>query len=159
YIFSIIALFIIILACVNFMNLSTAQSAMRAKEVGIRKVLGSVKVQLVRQFLTEAMLYSLIATVIALLLVFLLIKPFNEISGKALTFHSIMNGYLWLFILILCVLTGLLAGMYPALYLTSFNPITVLKGSKLFRNNFGNLFIRNGLVIFQFTISIALIVC
>lgn len=159
YIFSLIAVFIIILACVNFMNLSTAQSAMRAKEVGVRKVLGSLKGQLVRQFLTEAMLYSFMATLIALVLVLLLIKPFNQLSGKALTFQSVTEGYLWLFIIILSVVTGLLAGTYPAFYLTSFNPVTVLKGTKLFRNSFGNLFIRNGLVVFQFTVSIGLIVC
>jgi len=159
YIFSVIALFIIILACVNFMNLSTAQSATRAKEVGIRKVLGSVKSQLIKQFLTEAMLYSLIATVIAFVLVLLTIKPFNDVAGKALTFGSIFSGYIWLFILALSLLSGLLAGLYPAFYLTSFNPVTVLKGLKLFKNSLGNLFIRNGLVVLQFTISIALIVC
>jgi putative ABC transport system permease protein len=159
YIFSVIALFIIILACVNFMNLSTAQSATRAKEVGIRKVLGSVKAQLIKQFLTEAMLYSFIATLIALVLVLLLLQPFNGVAGKALVFSSIFSGNIWLFVLALCLLTGLLAGMYPAFYLTSFNPVTVLKGLKLFKNNLSNLFIRNGLVVFQFTISIALIIC
>lgn len=159
YIFSVIALFIIILACVNFMNLSTAQSATRAKEVGIRKVLGSIKSQLIKQFLTEALLYSFMATIIALLLVLLLIEPFNEVAGKALTFGSIFSGNTWLLLLALCLLTGLLAGMYPAFYLTSFNPATVLKGLKLFRNNLGTLFIRNGLVVFQFTVSIVLIVC
>jgi len=159
YIFSAIAFIIIILACVNFMNLSTAQSAKRAKEVGIRKVLGSVKAQLIKQFLTEAMLYSVISTVIAFVLVLLLLKPFNEIAGKALVFNSIFSSKIWLFILALCFLTGLLAGIYPAFYLTSFNPATVLKGIRLFKNNFGNLFIRNGLVVFQFSVSIALITC
>jgi putative ABC transport system permease protein len=159
YIFSAIALFIIILACVNFMNLSTAQSAKRAKEVGIRKVLGSQKSQLIKQFLTEAMLYSFIATLVALVLVLLLLNPFNDVAGKALAFSSILSGYTWLYISGLCLFTGLLAGVYPAFYLTSFNPVTVLKGMKLFKNNLGNLFIRNGLVIFQFTVSIALIIC
>ena len=159
YIFSIIAFFIIVLACVNFMNLSTAQSATRAKEVGIRKVLGSEKKQLVKQFLSEAMLYSFIATIIALLLIFVSIKPFNNISGKALEFNSIFNSNTGFFVLGLCLITGLLAGIYPAFYLTSFNPVTVLKGMKIFKNNFSNLLIRNGLVIFQFTVSIALIIC
>ena len=159
YIFSIIALFIIILACVNFMNLSTAQSATRAKEVGIRKVMGSIKIQLIKQFLTEAMLYSFVAMIIGLLLVLFLLKPFNEIAGKSLVFNSIFTSYIWLFVLGLCLFTGLLAGLYPAFYLTSFKPVEVLKGVKLFRNNIGNLLIRNGLVVFQFTISVVLIIC
>ncbi len=159
YIFSIIALFIIILACVNFMNLSTAQSAKRAKEVGIRKVLGSVKLQLVKLFLTEAVLYSLIATFIAMIVILLLIKPFNEITGKTLTYGSIFTSYICLFVLLLSLLIGLLAGIYPAFYLTSFHPAEVLKGTRLPKNSFGNLLIRNGLVVFQFSISIALIIC
>jgi len=141
------------------MNLSTAQSATRAKEIGVRKVLGSAKLQLVKQFLTEAILYSFIATIIALVLVLLLIKPFNQVAGTALEFNFIFYWKTLLFIAALCLLTGLLAGIYPAFYLTSFNPITVLKGLTLFKNNIGNLFIRNGLVVFQFTVSIALIIC
>jgi putative ABC transport system permease protein len=159
YIFSIIALFIIILACVNFMNLSTAQSATRAKEVGIRKVMGSIKTQLIKQFLTEAMLYSFGATIIGLLLVLLLLKPFNVVAGKSLTFDSVITGNTWLFVLGLCLFTGLLAGLYPAFFLTSFKPVEVLKGVKLFKNNITNLLIRNGLVVFQFTISVVLIIC
>ena len=127
YIFSVIAFFIILLACVNFMNLSTAQSARRAREVGIRKVLGSVKSQLIRQFLTEAMLYSVIATIGALLLIFLAIKPFNEISGKALYFGLLFANNNWIYVLGLMIITGLLAGSYPAFYLTSFKPVAVLK--------------------------------
>ena len=159
YIFSAIALFIIILACVNFMNLSTAQSAKRAKEVGIRKVLGSEKKQLIRQFLSEAMLYSFIATAIAIVLVILFLKPFNEIAGKNLGFSLIFTNDNWLLILGLSIITGLLAGSYPAFYLTSFQPVSVLKGLKLFKSNIGNIFIRNGLVVFQFTVSTALIIC
>ncbi len=159
YIFSIIALFIIILACVNFMNLSTAQSAIRAKEVGIRKVLGSVKTQLVKQFLTEAMLYSLIATIIALVLVALLLNPFNAITGKTLSFNLLFSNNIWVFVLALLILTGLVAGSYPAFYLTAFKPVAVLKGMKIYQSHLGHNFIRNGLVVFQFTISIALIIC
>ncbi|HEY6978642.1 MAG TPA: ABC transporter permease [Chitinophagaceae bacterium] len=159
YIFSIIALFIIILACVNFMNLSTAQSAKRAKEVGIRKVLGSVKQQLVKQFLTEAMLYSFISAIIALTLVALLLQPFNQLIGKSLSFASLFSNFIWLFILALTIITGLLAGSYPAFYLTSFKPILVLKGISSAKTSISSLFIRNGLVIFQFTISIILIIC
>jgi putative ABC transport system permease protein len=158
YIFSAIALLIIILACVNFMNLSTAQSVTRAKEVGVRKVLGSEKKQLIRQFLIEAMVYSFISTIFALILVVCCIPMFNTVSGKTLYFSSIFQSGIWVFILVLMVLTGLLAGSYPAFYLTSFNPISVLKGG-VFKKSFSNQIIRNGLVVFQFTISIALIIC
>jgi putative ABC transport system permease protein len=159
YIFSIIALFIIILACVNFMNLSTAQSAKRAKEVGIRKVLGSEKSQLIKQFLAEAMLYSFIATVFALVIVLLALKPFNLIAGKSFDFSLLFTGNVWVFVLGLFILTGLMAGSYPAFYLSSFKPVTVLKGMKLFKSGLGNYFIHNGLVVFQFTISTTLIIC
>ena len=159
YIFSVIAIFIIILACVNFMNLSTAQSAKRAKEVGIRKVLGSEKRQLIKQFLGEAMLFSVLAAVVAIILVLLLLKPFNEIAGKSLDFNLLFSGNVWMFIAGLIIITGLLAGSYPAFYLTSFKPVTVLRGIRLFKSGLGNLFVRNGLVVFQFAISTALIVC
>jgi putative ABC transport system permease protein len=158
YIFSSIALLIILLACVNFMNLSTAQSSVRAKEVGVRKVLGSERSQLIKQFLTEAMLYSFISSVFALFLVALLLPLFNSVAGKALNFNSIFSNGIWMFILLLAIITGLLAGSYPAFYLTSFNPIAVLKGG-VFKKSWSNLFIRNGLVVFQFTISVALIIC
>ena len=158
YIFSIIACFIIILACVNFMNLSTAQSAKRAKEVGIRKVLGSVKKQLVKQFFTEAFIYTIIAAIVALLLVAAFMKPFNQLSGKELSFDLLFSNYNIIYFLALIFITGLLAGSYPAFYLTSFKPVAVLKG-RFLKTNLGNLFLRNGLVIFQFTISTALIVC
>ncbi|HWB27246.1 MAG TPA: ABC transporter permease [Chitinophagaceae bacterium] len=158
YIFAAIAFFIIVLACVNFMNLSTAQSAKRAKEVGIRKVLGSMRVQLMRQFLAEAMLYSFISAIIALLLVVTLIPAFNQLSGKTVAFASIFHNGIWLFILLLTLVTGLLAGSYPAFYLTSFNPVSVLKGVGLFKKG-ANQLMRNGLVVFQFGVSIALIIC
>jgi len=157
-IFSFIALFIIILACVNFMNLSTAQSAKRAREVGIRKVLGSVKGQLVKQFLCEAFVYSIGASVIALLLVLVLLQPFNSLSGKELSLQLLSTPVFWICFAALTLLTGLIAGSYPAFYLTSFKPVAVLKG-KLSRTSFGSLFIRNGLVVFQFTVSTALIIC
>ncbi|MEP7171266.1 MAG: ABC transporter permease, partial [Bacteroidota bacterium] len=123
YIFSAIALIIIVLACVNFMNLATAQSAKRAKEVGIRKVLGSERKQLIRQFLSEAMLYSFIATFTAIILVILFLKPFNDIAGKTLGFSLIFENGNWFYILMLSLITGLLAGSYPAFYLTSFQPV------------------------------------
>ncbi|MGI8581206.1 MAG: ABC transporter permease, partial [Chitinophagaceae bacterium] len=158
YIFSVIAFFIIILACVNFMNLSTAQSAKRAKEVGIRKVLGSVKAQLIKQFFTEAFIYTVIAAIIALLLVLVLVKPFNQLSGKDLSFNLLFSNNNLFYLLVLVIITALLAGSYPSFYLTSFKPVEVLKG-KLLKTNLGNIFLRNGLVIFQFTISTGLIIC
>jgi putative ABC transport system permease protein len=159
YIFSCIALFIIVLACVNFMNLSTAQALRRAREVGVRKVLGSLRGQLIRQFLAEALLYSGIAGLLALLLVSLLMEPFNSLSGKSLMFLDIFRHGAWCFVLLMTIVTGLLAGSYPAFYLTSFRPVDVLKGGRLSWKNPGNRLIRNGLVVFQFTVSITLIIC
>ncbi|HEX6180839.1 MAG TPA: ABC transporter permease, partial [Chitinophagaceae bacterium] len=159
YIFSIIAVFIIVLACVNFMNLSTAQAVKRAKEVGIRKVLGSAKSQLIKQFLTEAALFSLISTLLAIVIVLLLLNPFNAIADKSFTADMLLSGTIWLFLLILFVLTTLLAGSYPAFYVTSFKPVAVLKGMKLFSGGFAARMIRNSLIVFQFTVSIGLIIC
>jgi putative ABC transport system permease protein len=159
YIFGCIALFIIILACVNFMNLSTAQSAKRAKEVGIRKVAGSERGQLIKQFLTEAFLYSFISAVLAVLLVIVLWKPFSIITGESNSSPASFTTGIWLSLAALIILVGLLAGSYPAFYLTSFNPVAVLKGKGSFQSGKGALFIRNGLVIFQFTISTILIIC
>jgi putative ABC transport system permease protein len=159
YIFSCIGLFIIVLACVNFMNLSTAQALRRAKEVGVRKVLGSLRGQLIRQFLTEALLYSGLATLLALLMVSLLMEPFNSVAGKSLQFSDLFRHGAWLLMLLLTFITGLLAGSYPAFYLTAFRPVDVLKGGSLSWKSSGNRVIRNGLVVFQFTVSIALIIC
>jgi putative ABC transport system permease protein len=159
YIFSIVGLFIVILACVNFMNLSTAQSFTRAKEVGIRKVMGSQRRQLVRQFLTEALLYTTIGTILGLGLVGLLLNPFNMMAGKTLSFDSIFASGTWMLMPVLCILMGFLAGIYPAFYLTSFNPVEALKGMRLLKVNIGNLLIRNGLVVLQFTIAVVLMIC
>jgi putative ABC transport system permease protein len=157
YIFGIIAFFIIVLACVNFVNLSTAQASKRGKEIGIRKVLGSFRGQLIKQFLTEAIFYTIISTVLALFLVWVLLPFFNQLSGKTLPFQAIFKDGIWLFILCLSILTALLAGIYPAFYLTSFKPVNVLKGVTGFSNKKGG-FIRNGLVVFQFTIAIIMVI-
>ena len=159
YIFSVIALFIIVLACVNFMNLSTAQSAIRAKEVGIRKVLGSVRGQLIKQFFTEAMLFSFISALCAIALVVLFLPSFNQVSGKVIRFADVFSGSTCVFVVALAIITGLLAGSYPAFYLTSFSPVSVLKGVGLFKKGGGNNVMRNGLVVFQFAVSIGLIIC
>jgi putative ABC transport system permease protein len=137
YIFGSIALFIIILACVNFMNLSTARSAKRAKEVGIRKVTGSTRGQLVRQFLSEAFLYSIISSMIAVILVAVLLKPFSDITGESINLDIAFTTSVWLVLIVLTILIGLLAGSYPAFYLTSFNPVTVLTGKILSRSGKG----------------------
>lgn len=158
YIFGCIAIFIVILACVNFMNLSTARSAKRAKEVGVRKVSGSSRQQLIRQFLAEALLYSVIATVFAILIALLLAKPFSAITGEPMDVARAFTPSIWLFVIALAILVALLAGSYPAFYLTSFNPVSVLKANNLFKSGKGSLLIRNGLVIFQFAISTIMII-
>jgi putative ABC transport system permease protein len=159
YIFSAIALFIMLLACVNFMNLATAQSAKRAKEVGIRKVLGSIRKQLIGQFLTEALLYSLFAALVAVLIVVLVLPAFNQLADKTLSAQVFLNIKTWLAIFSLVLITGLLAGSYPAFFLTSFKPVSILKGSGLFKGNGSGFFTRNALVVFQFTVSTVLIIC
>jgi putative ABC transport system permease protein len=158
YIFGSIALFIIILACVNFMNLSTARSAKRAKEVGIRKTAGSTRGQLVKQFLAEAFLYSFISSMIAFILVAVLLEPFSNLTGESIDLGIAFTASLWFALIALTILIGLLAGSYPAFYLTSFNPVTVLTGKAISKSGKGALFVRNGLVIFQFTISTILII-
>jgi len=158
YIFSAIALFIIVLACVNFMNLSTAQSVARAKEVGIRKVLGSLRSQMVRQFLMEALVYSIISAVFALLIVAAILPAFNAVAGKSLNYSVIFTSFIGVWIVLLVIITALLAGAYPAFYLSSFNPVEVLKGGGL-KRSLSRLLIRNGLVVFQFGVSITLIIC
>ncbi|NER17336.1 ABC transporter permease [Spongiivirga citrea] len=154
-IFFIVALFILVVACINFMNLSTARSAKRAKEVGMRKAIGAHRGQLILQFLSESMLLSCISLLIAVGLVLLALPFFNEISGKVLSI-DITDGYLWLGLLVIVLVTGFFAGSYPALYLSGFNPIKVLQGN--LKKTGGNLFFRNGLVTMQFVISTVLIV-
>lgn len=155
YIFAAIAVFILLIAGVNFVNLATARSADRAKEVGIRKTLGSVRTALIRQFLTESVLMSLLAMLIALGMAELFRNPFNEISGKSMDIF--INHQVWLVALGISLLVGLIAGLYPALYLTRFKPVEVLRGS-FAKSSRGRTF-RNALVVFQFVISIGLIIC
>jgi putative ABC transport system permease protein len=159
YIFLAIALFIMLLACVNFMNLSTAQSAKRSKEVGIRKVLGSLRKQLIRQFLVEALLYSFCAGLIALILTILVLPAFNQLADKSISANMFFDYGVWVGFLLLVVITGLLAGSYPAFFLTSFKPVSVLKGNRLFKASGSAFFTRNALVVFQFTVSTILLIC
>ena len=158
YIFGSIALFIILLACVNFMNLSTARASSRMKEVDIRKVSGSTKAQLIKQFLSEAILYSFISSVIAVILVLLLLKGFSTIIEEPVNFQTAFTPAIWIALIGLTILIGFLAGSYPAFYLTSFKPVLVLKGKNLFSPGKRTLFLRNGLVVFQFFISTLLII-
>lgn len=155
YILASIALFTLLIACINFMNLATARSSRRSSEVGIRKVLGAEKKFLIAQFLGESVLMSLIAFIFAMLLTGLLIPAFNAVSGKDLSLNF-SNVPIIAAFLLLSVLTGLLAGSYPAFYLSSFNPAKVLKGK--FSNSLAAVSLRKGLVIFQFVISVVLIV-
>jgi putative ABC transport system permease protein len=157
YIFGIIAIFILCIACVNFINLSTARSVERAKEVGIRKTFGSDRRSLVLQFLVESILVSLLSMVLSVLLMWLLLPLFSQMSGKNLTLLPVLEPARIGLLIIFAVLVGLLAGIYPAFVLSSFQPIKVLKGK--FKSNRYGTALRNGLVVFQFAISIILIVC
>ncbi|MBD2699246.1 ABC transporter permease [Spirosoma sp. BT702] len=155
-IFSIIAGFVLLIACINFMNLATARSSERAREVGIRKSLGSTKQQLAAQFLTESILLSLFSLLVAGLLVGSLLTPFNTLASKSLTLRSLIRPETLPLLLGGAIAVGLLAGSYPAGVLSAFEPIKVLKG-KFSSTRQGHL-LRNGLVVFQFTISVLLIV-
>jgi putative ABC transport system permease protein len=156
YIFSAIAVFILLIACVNFMNLSTARSANRAKEVGIRKVLGSMRSALISQFLFESVLISLISLVLALGLAAMLLPVFNELAGKEMGIGVFARPWMLPAILGLVVVVGILAGSYPAFFLSAFQPVKVLKGK--ISGGMRTGWLRNTLVVFQFMISIFLLV-
>jgi putative ABC transport system permease protein len=156
YIFSVIAVLILLIACVNFMNLSTARSANRAKEVGIRKVAGSVRSSLITQFLTESVLISFCSLLFALALCALLLPLFNQLSGKEMQVSTLFSSWLLPVLILLVFVVGGIAGSYPAFYLSSFQPIRVLKGD--IAKGFKGSWLRSSLVVFQFCISIILIV-
>lgn len=156
YIFSAIAVFILLIACINFMNLSTAGSANRAKEVGIRKVLGSIQQQLIRQFLTESILLTFIALLVAFGVVILVLPNFNQLAGKQFDLTSILNIRMISYVIVGCLFVGLLAGSYPAFFLSAFKPITVLKGR--LQSGVRSGWLRNALVTVQFVVSIVMII-
>jgi putative ABC transport system permease protein len=156
YIFSAVAFFVLLIACINFMNLSTARSANRAKEVGIRKVLGTERKTLVAQFLIESTLTVLIALILAIGVATLVLPLFNDIAAKSLSIKELASGKILPFLLLLPFAVGLLAGSYPALFLSRFKPIAVLKGSV--STGFKKSSLRSALVVFQFAISIVLII-
>jgi len=157
YIFSAIAIFILLIAAINYMNMATARSAKRAREVGIRKVVGAYRSQVVRQFLSESVLLTLIALVIALLIVFMLLNDFNLLSGKELTLNFFSRPDIFLPILIVTIFVGIVSGSYPAFYLSSYRPIEVLKGRISGSGKRAGL-MRKVLVVIQFFIAIVMII-
>ncbi|WOK08189.1 ABC transporter permease [Imperialibacter roseus] len=153
--FSIIAIFILLIACINFMNLSTAKASRRVKEVGVKKAIGADRKSLIFQYLNESILLTLFSLVVALLLVLLVLPQFNDITGKQLSLNFDLS--LVAMILVITFATGLLSGSYPALYLSKFNAAFVLKGGRI-STSVGQLWARKGLVVFQFAMSVILIV-
>jgi putative ABC transport system permease protein len=156
YIFSAIALFILLIACINYMNLSTARSALRAKEIGIRKVIGAQRKEIIVQFLSESVLITLVSLMLAFLLTVLLLPFINHLSNQALSVRSLFQWPVLLSLLAVPFVVGIISGIYPALFMSSFLPVKVLKG--VLKVGTGNLSFRKVLVVLQFAISIILIV-
>lgn len=157
YIFSAVAVLILLIACINFINLSTVHSLKRSREIGVRKVLGAAKESLASQFLAESVFYVMIATILGLLVLYLLLPTINTVAGKQLTIFSLFTPLAAGGLFMIFIATGLLAGLYPAFYITGFNPVIALKGLKNASSN-KSLLIRRVLVVTQFSTSIILIV-
>lgn len=155
HLFSLIAVFILLIACINFMNLTTARSVKRAKEVGVRKAIGAVRSILIKQFINESLLLTAIAVLIALLLIIVLLPLFNNVTQRQIQLPFNQPSF-WFTIVIITILTGLISGSYPAVYLSSFNPVKVLKGTT--KLSTGAIWFRKGLVVFQFVLSLMLII-
>jgi hypothetical protein len=153
--FAVIAVFLLLIACINFMNLATARSAKRAREVGVRKVVGATQLALKGQFLAEAMLVTLLAVVVSQVVVHLILPSYNQVTGKTMTIDYSDPVYLGSLVGIM-LLTGLVAGSYPALFLSRLEPVRILKGTLKFSPE--SILLRKGLVVFQFVLSITLIV-
>jgi len=156
YIYTIIAVFILIIACINFINLTTARATRRAKEVGVRKVMGAEKASLVRQFLSESVLISLFALALAILLVTLALPYFTDFVDKQLSFDILGNPFLLLLLVSIILIVGIVSGSYPAFYLSAFQPARILRSSRGGQRS--NALLRSGLVVLQFVISIALVI-
>jgi len=156
YIFSAVATFMLIIACINYMNLATARSANRAKEVGLRKVMGSQRGQLIAQFLTESVVVASVSLIISLVLIYLLLPAFNTLSNKHMLFSSVMQPPVMASLLGIVLITGVIGGSYPAFYLSAFSPVNVLKGKLAVRG--GSSFFRKSLVVIQFGLSIFMLI-
>ena len=152
--FSALAIFILIIACINFMNLSTAKAAGRLKEVGVKKAVGATRSQLIVQFLSESFLLTLFAMAVAIGIAALLLPQFNQLTGKSIVLH--FTGQMFAAVIAILLITSFLAGSYPALYISGFNPLAILKGK--LRTSAAELLSRKGLVVFQFTLSTILII-
>ncbi len=157
WIFSAVAFFMLLIACINYMNLTTARSARRAKEIGIRKVTGSSRKQLVFQFLSESLLTAFVAVLLSVILIIILLHAFNSISGKAFTMSTLFQPFNILLLLGIALFTGLAGGSYPALYLSGFKPVSILKGA--LSKASGNVNLRRTLVVLQFSISMIMLIC
>lgn len=156
YVFSAIALFILLIACINYMNLSTARSALRAREIGVRKVVGAQRKEIIAQFLSESVLVSFVSLIVALGLTYMTLPWLNKLSGQELSMSTILNWKVFSFIIIVPFVVGIVSGIYPALFMSSFRPVMVLKG--LFKAGGANISFRQVLVTLQFAISIILII-
>jgi putative ABC transport system permease protein len=156
YIFSAVAIFMVLIACINYMNLATARSSNRAKEVGLRKVMGSQRTQLIVQFLSESIVVALIALGLSLVLIYAFLPSFNSIANKQIPFSYVLQGPVILSLLAIVIFTGIVGGSYPALYLSGFNPVSVLKGKWAAKG--GNSAFRRTLVVVQFGLSIFMLV-
>jgi putative ABC transport system permease protein len=156
YIFGAVAAFMMIIACINYMNLATARSANRAKEVGVRKVMGSQRKQLIIQFITESVVLTFIALIVSVILIYALLPAFNSLANKHLPFDYVLQPKVILSLLGIVVFAGVVGGSYPAFYLSGFNPVSVLKGKLSARG--GSVIFRRGLVILQFSISIFMLI-
>jgi putative ABC transport system permease protein len=157
WIFSAVAFFMLLIACINYMNLTTARSARRAKEIGIRKVTGSTRQQLILQFLGESVLTAFVAVLLSFGLVILLFPVFNRLSGKAFTIETLLQPFNLFLVLAVGLFTGLAGGSYPAFYLSAFRPVSVLKGA--LSKASGNVTLRRTLVVLQFSISMTMLIC
>jgi putative ABC transport system permease protein len=153
--FSVVALFILLIACINFMNLTTARSVKRAKEIGVRKVVGAVRGVLIKQFISESLMLTAVAVIFSLLILVALLPFFNQITQKQIELPFAQPVF-WLKLLLITLITGVISGSYPALYLSSFNPVKVLKGAM--KLDTGTTLFRKGLVVFQFVLSVVLII-
>ena len=156
YIFSVISIIILLIACINFMNLSTARSSLRAKEVGLKKVVGSSRFRLIQQFLSESVLLSFISLGLSILIIELVLPFYRDFIGKPLDIHYFGNPIIIPALIILALVVGIISGSYPAFFLSSFKPVVVLKGN--IGDNKGGVWLRNILVVFQFAITVVLII-